>query len=215
MLINFHGCTVPRGWSRTWPHLVSMEAVKGEECYSFARDYPAIAPRYNTVSVFTRNVVGPMDLTPSAFSDHVYPHRTTYGHELALPVVVECGLVHFADSVSAYRDLPDGPREFLCGVPAAWDDTRLLSGDPGRLAVVARRRGDQWYVGAINGEQKPAHVDVLCSFLDDKDYEVHLIGDGDTARSFRERRLTASKRSVVPVRMLPFGGGVLHFRPAG
>ena len=59
---------------------------------------------------------------------------------------------HFADSVESYRRLPDAPKQFLKDVPAAWDETRALSGEPGRTVVVARRAGDVWYVGGINGQ---------------------------------------------------------------
>ena len=74
-----------------------------------------------------------MDLTPCAFSDSKYPHRTTAAHELALPVVLECGLLHFADSVRAYRELPAGPKQFLREIPVVWDETRLLAGEPGAM----------------------------------------------------------------------------------
>ncbi len=141
LMVNFHGCTAPRGWSRTWPNLMSMEAVKGAECYTFAEDYPAKAPWHNTILPFTRNAVGPMDYTPCAFTDDRYPHRTSNAHELALSVVFETGWLHFADRVSAYRDLPDGPKRFLREVPVVWDDTRLIDGEPGKLAVIARRHG--------------------------------------------------------------------------
>ncbi|RMF89190.1 MAG: glycoside hydrolase family 97 protein, partial [Planctomycetota bacterium] len=91
ILVNFHGCTIPRGWQRTWPHLMSMEAVKGAECYTFAADFPANAPVHNTILPFTRNAIGSMDYTPVAFSDERYPHITTNAHELALSVVFESG----------------------------------------------------------------------------------------------------------------------------
>lgn len=71
-MVNFHGCTLPRGWSRTYPHLMTMEAVRGEECYSFDRSPPRL-PVHNVILPFTRNVVGPMDYTPVMFQD-VYRH---------------------------------------------------------------------------------------------------------------------------------------------
>ena len=77
IMVNFHGCTLPRGWSRTYPHLMSMEAVRGEECYSFDKKFTTEAPIHNVIVPFTRNVVGPMDYTPVMFADNVYPHLTT------------------------------------------------------------------------------------------------------------------------------------------
>jgi hypothetical protein len=214
MLVNFHGCTAPRGWSRTWPNLVSMEAVKGEECYSFDRDYPQTAARYNCIIPFTRCVLGPTDLTPCAFSDSVYPHLTTNAHELALSVIVECGLVHFADSVESYRALPREPREFLSKLPVAWDDTRLLEGYPGRFAVIARRSGDDWFLGAINGHCQTLEIELKADFLADGEYHAQCIGDGSDARSLvhRESRLTAS--DVIPLSLRPYGGAAMHLKPA-
>ncbi len=93
LLVNFHGCTLPRGWARTYPHLLTMEAVFGAEAYKFAERYPAYAPTHNTILPFTRNVVGSMDFTPVALSMSTHPRRTTTAHELALPVVFESGLL--------------------------------------------------------------------------------------------------------------------------
>jgi hypothetical protein len=214
MLVNFHGCTAPRGWSRTWPNLVSIEAVKGEECYSFDREYPQIAPQYNTIIPFTRCVVGPTDLTPCAFSDNVYPHLTTHAHELALAVVMECGLVHFADSVESYRALPEAPRQFLRRLPASWDDTRLLDGYPGRFAVIARRSGKQWYVGAINGQDQPRKIRLDADFLGAGTFRVQLIGDGEDPRTFGQRQFEMTADDAIPLSMRPFGGATIHFTPA-
>jgi hypothetical protein len=70
IMVNFHGCTLPRGWDRTFPHLMSMEAVRGEECYIFDSRCPEMAPGQNTILPFTRNAVGPMDYTPMGFSNN-------------------------------------------------------------------------------------------------------------------------------------------------
>jgi hypothetical protein len=213
LLVNFHGCTTPRGWSRTWPNLVSVEAVKGEECYSFDEKYPQTAPQYNAIIPFTRCVIGPTDLTPCAFSDNVYPHLTTSAHELALSVVIECGLVHFADSVESYRSLPHAPREFLRKVPAAWEDTRLLDGYPGRFAVIARRSGDQWFVGAINGQGNPVEIKLDAGFLSAGKYRGQLITDSQDVRSFDVREFEATGDDIISLWMQPFGGAALHFVP--
>lgn len=120
-MVNFHGCTLPRGWERTWPHLMSMEAVRGEECYIFDPKYPESAPGQNTILPFTRNAVGPMDYTPVGLSDNKHPHLTTFAHELALSVLFESGWVHFTDKAESYLELPRVPKEFLKQVPVAWD----------------------------------------------------------------------------------------------
>ena len=71
--MNFHGSTIPRGWSREFPHLMSMEAVFGAEQYKFRRAFTTRAAWHNTVLPFTRNVIGPMDYTPVTFTDVRFP----------------------------------------------------------------------------------------------------------------------------------------------
>ena len=202
LLVNFHGCTLPRGWSREFPHLVGMESVMGAEQYKFSEDYQAKSAWHNTVLPFTRNVPGEMDYTPVTFTDHKYPHHTTNAHELALSVVFEVGVQHLADSDKAYRALPDGPKTFLKQVPAAWDETALVDGEPGKSVVVARRAGDVWYVGGINGQEAPRDTRVEMSFLGQGSWQLTLIRDGENDRSFAAsaRQVTSKDALDVPVR---------------
>ena len=153
LLVDFHGCTIPRGWSRTWPNLMSMEAVYGAEWYNNNRRMTNAAAAHNATLPFTRNVIGPMDYTPCTFTDSQNPHITTDCHELALPILFESGLQHMADRPEAYLKLPEPIRNLLSGLPSAWDDTRLLAGYPGESAVIARRSGDTWYIAGINGTE--------------------------------------------------------------
>jgi hypothetical protein len=213
LLVNFHGCTVPRGWSRTYPHLLSMEAVRGAECYTFAPDYPEKAPWHNAILPFTRNVVGPMDYTPVAFTNGGNAPRTTVGHELALSVVFESGLLHFADRTSAYRELPPAPREWLKTIPVAWDETRLVGGYPGRWLVVARRKGSIWYLGGINGQDQPQPVELGWQFLGDGPYTLRLIEDGAQDRSFADRQVTVDRGQPLKVHLPPRGGFVGALSP--
>lgn len=208
LMINFHGCTAPRGWTRTWPNLMSMEAVRGAECYTFAQEYPEKAPWHNTILPFTRNAVGPMDYTPCTFSDDRYPHITTNAHELALSIVFESGWLHLADRVSAYRDLPEAPKAFLRDVPVVWDETRVIGGEPGKLAVIARRNGSTWYVGGISGEDKPGDIALDLEFLGGGKYRLELIADGRDARSFGEKSMVVERDSPVRIAVRPFGGFV-------
>ncbi len=213
IMVNFHGCTLPRGWSRTYPHLMSMEAVKGAECYSFDRAFPAKAPEHNAILPFTRNAVGPMDYTPVMFADNVFPHITTYGHELALSVVFESGWLHFADGVQAYLDLPAAPKAFLRNVPVAWDETRFLAGEPGKSVVVARRDGDKWYVGGINGLDSTQKALVPLPFLGSGQYDVMLIGDGNERRTFESRNLRVAAGASLGVDLAAYGGFVAVLTP--
>jgi alpha-glucosidase len=213
MMVYFHGCTLPRGWSRTYPNLMTMEAVRGAECYSFDRAYPKRAPVHNTIQPFTRNAVGPMDYTPVMFADNVYPHLTTYGHELALSVVFESGLLHFADAVKPYLDLPEAPKTFLKQVPAAWDQTHFVAGEPGRFVILARRKGNDWYIGGINGRDIAERVDVPLTFLGQGRYAMMVIQDGKEPRSFETQNQVVGAGDSVTVNLGSYGGFVAVLRP--
>jgi hypothetical protein len=210
LLVNFHGSTIPRGWSREFPHLVAMESVFGAEQYKFRAFYAARAAAHNTILPFTRNVVGPMDFTPVTFSDARYPHVTTSAHELALSVVFESGVQHFADSVTAYRALPEAPKTFLKQVPAAWDETRALVAEPGREVVVARRDKDVWYVGGLNGQNAAASARVPLAFLGAGSWTMTLIRDGDADRTFADATSTVTPKDVSEVPMRAMGGFVMR-----
>lgn len=151
LLVDFHGCTVPRGWSRTWPNLMSMESVYGAEWYNNNRRMTNAAPAHNATLPFTRNVIGPMDYTPCTFTDSQNPHITSDCHELALPILFESGLQHMADRPESYLGLPQQVKQLLQNLPSAWDDTRLLAGYPGETAVFARQKDGVWYIAGING----------------------------------------------------------------
>lgn len=120
IMVNFHGCTLPRGWSRTYPNLLSIEAVSGAECYLFRADYPLKAPSQNTILPFTRNVVGPMDYTPVTLSSSIFKHLTSTVHELALPIIFESGILHLADSKESYQAQPGFVQNYLKNKPVTW-----------------------------------------------------------------------------------------------
>jgi alpha-glucosidase len=136
--------------------------------------------------------------------------RTTFGHELALSVVFESGLQHFPDAVEAYEGLPPEAKEILRDVPANWDETRLLEGEPGKLVVLARRHGETWYVAGINGEGVERHVLVSQQLRGLR--EALLLTDGETDTSFAIGRPTLP--ADLTVRMRPRGGFVLRVTPA-
>lgn len=180
LLVDFHGCTIPRGWSRTWPNLMSMESVYGAEWYNNNRRMTNAAAAHNATLPFTRNVIGPMDYTPCTFTDSQNPHITTDCHELALPILFESGLQHMADRPEAYLGLPDPVRNLLSGLPSAWDDTRLLAGYPGQSAVIARRCGDTWYIAGINGTENEITLEPDFSRLGQKvEFSMLITDKGD------------------------------------
>ena len=151
LLVNFHGATIPRGWQRTWPNLMTTEGVYGAEWYNNVATFTDKAACHNATLPFTRNVIGPMDYTPCTFSDSQYPHITTKAHELALTVLFESALQHLADCPESYMSQPQEVKDFFTNLPTVWDETRLLAGYPGECVVMARRNGNTWYIAGING----------------------------------------------------------------
>lgn len=208
LLVNFHGATIPRGWSRTFPNLMSMEAVYGAEWYNNAPVLTDKAASHNTTLPFTRNVIGPMDYTPVTFTNSQHPHVTTYGHELALSVVFESGLQHFADRPEGYYKLPVAPKEFLKTVPVTWDDTRLLDGYPGEKVIIARRKDKQWYIGGLNGKDETETLVVNLDFLGEGTYSLDLIKDGKDDQSFSSENVTLKNGDTLKIECLPRGGFV-------
>lgn len=140
LLVDFHGSTIPKGVQRTWPQVMTLEGVGGEEKRTNTAAHLTTLP-------FTRNVIGSMDFTPGGFQ-RVGLRPNSDAAEVGLTVAYESGLQMFAGTPQSYDDRPLA-REFLDQVPAAWDDTRLLAGQPGQEAVLARRSGDRWFVGGV------------------------------------------------------------------
>ena len=201
LLVNFHGATVPRGWQRTYPNLLSTEGVYGAEWYNNVATFTAKAACHNATLPFTRNVVGPMDYTPCAFSDSQHPHITTHAHELALTVLFESGLQHLADRPESYLAQPVAVQDFFGQLPAAWDETRFVSGYPGKSVVLARRCGDTWYVAGINGTDVEQTLSVEGLRLKGK--SLTLFADGNPWE------ITALKSVPSTVACKPRGGFVL------
>jgi hypothetical protein len=220
LLVNFHGSTLPRGWDRTYPNLMSMEGVRGAEGYGSDTAFGEKGPAHNTVLAFTRNVVGPMDYTPVAFSNKKVAHRTTYAHELALSVVFESGIQHFPDKVESYRGLPGDVQTFLRFVPVAWDDTRFIDGEPGKLVVLARRKGSAWYVAGINGEKQEKLVSVKLDFMAEGPsgssgpYHAQVISDGTSDTTFSTGHSLQKGGQPLSITLRPFGGFVARLMPS-
>jgi len=212
LLVNFHGSTIPRGWRRTWPNLVSMEAVRGAEFYTFQKetDYDDEAPRQNSILPFARNVIGPMDYTPGFFSEPLAGRRTTSAHEAALLVLFETGVQHIGDSAESLRSLPAAYRDYLRQLPSAWDETRLLAGYPGEHAVIARRFGERWYIAGINGEAREKTLQLNVSQLDGLTDNALMLYD-KAQDPFAARELQMNSTESLTITMAANGGVVLRF----
>ena len=205
LLCNFHGAPVPRGWQRTYPNLMTTEGVYGAEWYNNVPTFTNRAARHNATLPFTRNVIGPMDYTPCAFSDSQHPHITSNAHELALTVLYESGLQHLADRPESFLSQPDAVQQFLGRLPSVWDETRFVSGYPGESAVIARRRGTSWYVAGINGTDDKKTLDVNLGFIKNTEAtHIQLFADGDTP----EQKWAISQPAKLPtsIECQPRGG---------
>jgi hypothetical protein len=208
LMVNLHGCTIPRGWSRTYPNLVSMEAVKGEECYLFDSLFTYAAPVQNSILPFTRNAIGPMDYTPLGLTNLKFPHATTYVHELALTLLFNTGIIHFADNVKTYLSLPLQVKKFLRELPVEFDETRYVSGEPGKAIVLAARNGNIWYVSGVNSEFKIKSDSISLPFLDKGHYKIQLITDGAEKYLFNDTLINFTSGGKLNINQLPYGGFV-------
>ena len=153
ILVNFHGSTYPRGWARTYPNLVNMEAIKGMEFITFEQQNADLAPSHCCMLPYTRNIFDPMDFTPMNFSGiPKIQRRTTNCFELALSVLFIAGIQHFAETPTGMANVPEEVRKFLQELPTTWEDVKFIDGYPGKLVILARKSGNNWYVAGINGE---------------------------------------------------------------
>jgi alpha-glucosidase len=211
LFVDFHGSTVPRGWERTFPNLLTSEGIRGVEQY-WDPEFAENAHTFHTIYPITRNVVGPMDYTPVVFggSPELQRNLTTHAHELALSVAFESGLQHFVDSVSAYRSQPGYVQQFLKDVPAVWDETRYLGGIPGELSLIARRSGSTWYIACLNGETLDKQVNVPLHILGKGSYTANIIEEGWTARSFEQRLETVKASDVLTLPVKGRSGFVIQ-----
>jgi alpha-glucosidase len=207
LMICFHGATIPRGQRRRWPNIMTMEGVRGAE---YDRDqYRPTTPAHNCILPYTRNVVGPMDCTPVAFSAR--QRASSLAHELALSVVFESGWQHFADSPASYGKYPPAV-EFLKLVATAWDETRFVAGRPGELVCIARRKGDAWFLGVIAaGDERT--IEVPLSFLGAGTYEMTLWEDDETADQFHVETKDVTSADRLQTQLKTNGGLTARFKP--
>ena len=213
LMVSFHGATIPRGQRRRWPHVLTWEGVMGGEHYGIrpqvnlglgawqchAQDMQP-NPAYNCTLPFARNVVGPMDAHPMAFTQLT---DVTEAQELALSVIFESGWECLSDSPEAYATWPGTP--FLRHVPAAWDDTHFIAGYPGELVCLARRKDNDWYLAAICGRHART-VSVPLDFLKPGDYEVTVYRNSADGKQIAVEQVTLESDTPLEI-TLPAGGG--------
>lgn len=213
LFVDMHGSYTPKGLYRTYPNLLTYEGVLGMEQGARCK------PENSNWLPFIRNAVGPMDFTPgSMFSAQPEDNRSTganpmgtgtRAYQMALYVVFESPLQMLADNPVLYRR--EHPcTEFLAAVPTTWDSLRVLHAACGREVVVARRKGDKWYVGGITND-RPYTTEIALDFLPaGRTFTMTSFEDGVNAdlqaTDYRKRVREVDASTVVKVEMVRNGG---------
>lgn len=204
--VNFHGATLPRGWQRTYPNLMTMESIKGFEFTTFSQADQDPVAQHVAMALFARNVFDPMDFTPMAFGDIPNIKRVTENSfELAESVLMISGIQHFAEIPEGMATVPDYVKDFLRELPREWDDVKFIDGYPGKYLVLARKAGDAWYVAGINAEAESKTIALDLGFAGDK--KGVLIASGETGRSFVQQDINSKTPQTITLR--PSAGFVM------
>jgi len=126
-----------------------------------------------------------MDFTPVCFSEIPNIQRkTTNSFELALSVLFQSGIQHFAEVPEGMAKVPAEVKDILSKIPVAWDETKFIKGYPGEYVVIARRKDNVWYIAGINGEETDKNLELDVRFLDDSAKGL-MITCGENNRSFK------------------------------
>jgi alpha-glucosidase len=215
LLVDYHGAYKPVGLDRMYPNVISYEGAKGMENCKWS-ELPD--PEHNVTLPFIRMVAGAMDYTPGAmlnanktnFRD-IFEAPMAPGtrcHQLAMYVVFESPLQMLSDNPSNYYREPEA-MEFLKEVPTVWDETRVLVAKVGDYILMARRKGETWYVGGMTG-WSPRSLELDLSFLPDGNFTMHVWKDGVNAdrhaADFKQEKQNVSTSSKIKIDMAPGGG---------
>ncbi len=206
LLCNFHGAVKLTGRQRTWPNELTREAVRGHE-YHMSRYRRVQAADHDEIVLFTRYIAGPADYTPTAF-DLREMVGYTWAHLLAQAVDMTSPLLHFAGK---YHDFIGNPAEdLLRHLPSTWDETIVLPGSEiGKIAGFARRRGQEWYIGVLNGAES-ATMQIDLSFLGSGTWKAEVFGDDpDNAANFKRESKSVTASDSLTISMNPRGGAVV------
>nr|WP_052170252.1 glycoside hydrolase family 97 protein [Massilia sp. JS1662] len=214
LLLDLHGAYVPAGLQRTYPNFITQEGVLGAE---WSKMKTFVTPEHNLMLPYTRMLAGPIDYTPGGFRN-VTPAafqvraempfvQNTRGQELAKYVVYDSPLQMVSDDPDAYRDAEGF--DFIRKVPTAWDETRFLSGEPGRDIVLARRLGTTWYVGAMSAAEAATTKQVKLDFLPAGRYKATVWEDGATPDNVTTRAVDVTGRDALTLQLAAAGGATV------
>ena len=223
MLVDFHGGIRPATMTRTWPNIVSVEGVRGLEQTKWSK---LANPEHNVTLPFTRMLLGPMDYTPGAMVNAgpeknfaaIFERPMSLGtrvHQLAMYVVYESPLQMLADSPSHYLREPQ-VMEFLKTVPSVWDETRVLAAKFGDYVSIARRKGQDWYVGAMT-DWTSRTLDIDFSFLPPGRFQMIAYEDGPNAdkigHDYKVTNVDIDHTKKLTIRLAPGGGWAARIYP--
>jgi alpha-glucosidase len=218
LMVDFHGAYKPDGMQRTFPNVLTSEAVMGGE---FSKRGARLTPEHNVMLAYTRLLAGPMDYGPGAFNnstrEEFRPQMVlgTRAHQLALYVIFESALQMVTDDPEAYRGERDF--DFIKAVPATWDETRALGGEVGQYVALARSSGNEWYLGVITN-WTAREIDVPLGFLGTGEFIAEIYSDAPGAATnpkltaIEQRRVSST--SSLHLKLASGGGAAVRFRPA-
>ncbi|MCX6143129.1 MAG: glycoside hydrolase family 97 protein [Ignavibacteriales bacterium] len=221
LLVDFHGAYKPTGFSRTYPHVLTREGVQGLEHSKWSAD---ITPKHDVTLPFTRMFAGPMDFTPGAMINAtkesfrpIFTQPMSQGtrcHQLAMYVVYESPLQMLCDSPTNYDRQPDA-MEFLSVVPTTWDQTRTLNARIGEYLTVARKKGNDWFIGSMTN-WTPRDLRLSLDFLDGGKYQMIFYCDGinadRNASDYRKETNQVDRSSQVALHLAPGGGWAAYIK---
>lgn len=222
LLVDFHGAHKPSGLDVRYPNVISYEGVRGME------QMGNTCPDNSLWLPFMRNAVGPMDYTPGAMlsmQPEAYgcdrPNSASIGtraYQMALFTTFESGLQMTADSPTMYYRNPECAR-FIADVPETWDETRVLVAEPGVLYVVAKRKGEEWWLAAMRGDgDRWRDVTVPLDFLSPGGkYDAEWFEDGINAprqaMDYRHKTAMPVLSDSITMHLSRNGGWTGRFRP--
>ena len=192
MVVNCHGCNKPTGERRVYPHVINREAVRGNEMVNNISEFLTTIP-------FIRGTIGPTDYTPTLLPMN---ENVTVGHQLALHVLLETGSISMGDKINVYQE--SIAKDFLSKLPATFDDIKYLGGTPASYCVLARQKGDDWWIGGNTVSEREVEIDL--SFLKDGNYEADIYFDGEDYLTLDNRKETINSSSKLTVKMNKNGG---------
>lgn len=197
LMILYHGCIVPCGEYRTYPNILTMEAVQGEEFRKWGT-----APSANACLMypFTRNVLGSMDYTPAIYKIDKVPE--TFGFSIAKAVVYNSALQHFSNSAAIYKTYLGLP--FLNNVPTTWDQSLVLEAEIGEYLTYARKNGDNWFIGSMTLNARTMNISL--SFLEDGDYNAYIYKDNEDGSKLVLDKKVVNKSDQLSMDLLAYGG---------